>query len=122
MKKYLIPIGYSLGIILVGTLISSILYYFSITTDKLNTIFLYSIGILSIFIGSLKLGKNLKHKGIITGLIYFTGFLILMLFLTLFIFRIRVGAKNLIYYLVLLVFSLLGGILGKNMNEEADIS
>ena len=86
MKKYLIPIGYSLGIILIGTLISSILYYFNITTDKLNKIFLYSISILSIFIGSLKLGKNL------------------------------------IYYLVLLVFSLLGGILGKNMNEEADIS
>ena len=122
MKKYIIPVCYSLCIIIVGTLISSILYYFSITTDKLNTIFLYCIGILSIFVGSLKLAKNLKHKGIITGLVYFTGFLMLMVFLTLFIFKIRIGAKNLIYYLVLLVFSLLGGILGKNMNEEADIS
>lgn len=122
MKKYLYPIIYTIGIILIGTLIISILYYFNITSDKLNTIFLYAISILAIFIGTLSLAKNLKYKGLITGLIYFFGFFIISIIISLLIFKTSFGFKNIIYYLVLLIFSLLGGVLGKNISEEADIN
>lgn len=121
MKKYLFPVLYTLGIMLVGSLISSILYYLNITSDKLNTIFLYSTSILAIFIGALKLAKNVKYKGIVTGLIYFTCFFIVMVFLSLVIFKTNIEIKNIIFYFILLIFSLLGGILGKNTSEEADI-
>lgn len=122
MKKYLYPILYTVGIILIGTLISSILYYFNITSDKINTIFLYAISILALFIGSLKLAQKLKYKGLITGLIYFTCFLVISLILSLLIFKASFSFKNIIYYIVLLIFSLLGGVLGKNTSIEADIN
>lgn len=121
MKKYLFPVLYTLGIMLIGTLITSVLYYFNVTSDKLNTIFLYIVSILGIFIGALKLAKKVNNKGIVTGLIYFTCFFVVMVFLSLVVFKTKIEVKNIIYYFVLLIFSLLGGVLGKNTSEEADI-
>lgn len=122
MKKYIFPVLYSLGIILIGTLLSSTLYYFNITSDKVNTIILYLISIVAIFVGAFKLGKNLKQKGLITGLIYFAICFIIMLLLSLIAFKVSVGTKNIIYYLILLIFSMLGSVLGKNAQEETDIN
>lgn len=67
MKNKIFPFIYGIGIILIGALLTSILYYFNVTTDKLNSIFLYSVSILSFFVGSLKLGKELKYKGLVTA-------------------------------------------------------
>ncbi len=120
MKKYLVPILYTLGIMLLGSFISSILYYFNITSDKFNTILLYLISIVAIFVGALKLGKSFDQKGIITGLIYFTIWLIIMIFISLIFFKVDFGIKNIIYYAILLIFSMLGGIIGKNTKEETD--
>lgn len=122
MKKYLFPILISVGIVLIGALFSSILYYFNITTDKINAILLYLISISSIFIGSLSLAKNLKHKGIITGSIYFIGCFAVACFLSLIIFKTSFNASNIIFYIILLVFSILGGIIGKNMQEQNDVN
>ncbi len=120
MKKYLVPILYTLGIMLLGSFISSILYYFNITSDKFNTILLYLISIVAIFVGALKLGKSFDQKGIITGLIYFTIWLIIMILISLIFFKVDFGIKNIIYYAILLIFSMLGGIIGKNTKEETD--
>lgn len=122
MKKYLLPIIYSVSIILVGGLISTVLYYFDITSTKVNTIFLYATAILSMFVGSLKLAKELNHKGFITGLLYFLFWFIIMLFLSLVIFKASFTLKSLIYYVVILLFSMLGGVLGKNLKEETEAS
>ena len=43
-----------------------------------------------------------------------------MVFLSNVIFKESFSIKNVIYYLVLLIFSILGGIIGKNMKEEID--
>lgn len=118
MKNKIFPFIYGIGIILIGALLTSILYYFNVTTDKLNSIFLYSVSILSFFVGSLKLGKELKYKGLVTGLIYFAILFIFMVFLSNVIFKESFSIKNVIYYLVLLIFSILGGVIGKNMKEE----
>ncbi len=120
MKKYLIPCLYTLSILLLGSFLSSIIYYFNLTSDKFNTILLYLIGIMSIFVGSLKLSKNLNQKGIITGVIYFGIFVIIMVFTSVVIFKSELNIKSFIYYFVLLIFSMLGGILGKNMQEEKE--
>lgn len=120
MKNKIFPFIYGIGIILIGALLTSILYYFNVTTDKLNSIFLYSVSILSFFVGSLKLGKELKYKGLVTGLIYFAILFVFMVFLSNVIFKENFSIKNVIYYLVLLIFSILGGVIGKNMKEEID--
>lgn len=118
MKKYIFPILYTIGVCLLGCLISSILYYFNITTDKLNTIFLYTISILSILIGSIKLSSNLKYKGIVTGSFYFLFWFLIIIFFSFIIFKITFSYKIIIYYLIIYIFSILGGILGKNMQEK----
>ena len=118
MKKYVFPIIYSLVIMLIGGLLTTLLYYFNITNDKINKIILYLIGITAMFIGSLKLSKNLNQKGIISGLVYFTICFVVIIFTSLVILKVDFKLTNIIYYLVLLIFSLLGGIIGKNMKEE----
>ena len=114
MKKYLFPSIYTILIILLGSLITSILYYFNITSDKLNSILLYLVGVISIFVGSLLTSKKSNKKGIISGLIYFIIFALICLFLSLIVFKSNFSISSLIYYIVLLVFSLLAGIIGKN--------
>lgn len=121
MKKYLIPFLYTLAITLVGSMLSSVLYYFNITTDKINMTLLYMVSIISIFIGSMKLGQNINKKGIIAGLIYFAICFIIMLFVSLVFFKVDFSLKNIIYYIILLIFSLLGGIIGKNTKEETGV-
>ena len=120
MKKYLIPVMVNIGIMLFGTLISSILYYFNLTSDKINATILYLISFASIFIGSLMLAKELKYKGLITGLFYFLFWFIMSIFLSLVIFKTDFNIKNIIYYLILLAFSLLGSVIGKNIQKEND--
>lgn len=121
MKKYLLAFVYSVLIILVGSLLSSILYYFNITTDKINSILIYLTSITAIFVGSFKLSKCLKYKGIITGALYFFILLILFIAISLIVFKANYSISNIIFYLILLVFSLLGGIIGKNYQSKNDV-
>lgn len=120
MKKYLFPFLYTLIIILVGSFFTSILYYFNITSDKFNTVLLYLISIISFFTGALFLGKNIKKKGIISGLIFFGICFLIMILSSLIIFKNNITFKNIIYYLILLVFSIMGSIIGKNTQTEID--
>ena len=118
MKKYLIQGLFTFVIFLIGLLLTSILYYFNITNDKINKILIYLVSFVSIFIGALKIGKITKQKGIITGLIYFVFMFIIMFLLSITVFNIQIKLNMFIYYLIILVFSILGSIIGKNMQSE----
>lgn len=120
IKKYLIPILINIAIILFGSLFTSILYYFDLTTDKINNILLYLVSISAFFISSLMLAKNSKYKGLITGLFYFLFWFVIMIFLSIVIFKNPFEIKNMIYDIILLLFTLLGAIIGKNMQKEND--
>ncbi|MEE0699888.1 MAG: TIGR04086 family membrane protein [Bacilli bacterium] len=122
MKKYLFPILYTLGILLVGSLLTSVLYYFNITSDKTNTCLLYLVSIVAIFTGSLLLGKQTNQKGIVSGIIYFAGWFLIMIIMSLLIFKAKINLSSFVYFLVLSAFSMLGGVIGKNNKEEADVS
>lgn len=120
MKKHFLAFLYSFTSLLIGSFIVSILYYFNITSDKFNNILLYFISISSIFIGSTYFSKNMKYKGLVNGIIYFLIWFIIMLFLSLIIFKTHFGIKNIIYYIILLIFSLIAGVLGKNLEDKSD--
>lgn len=120
MKKHIGAFLYSFTSLLIGSFIVSILYYFNITSDKFNNILLYFISISSIFIGSTYFSKNMKYKGLINGVIYFLIWFIIMLFLSLIVFKTHFGIKNIIYYIILLIFSLIAGVLGKNLEDKSD--
>lgn len=120
MKKYLMPILYTLAFLVIGTFFTSILYYFNITSDKVNQILIYLIAIIAMFVGSIIFAKNNKYKGIISGLLYFVGWFVIMLIMSLLVFKSSFKISSLIYYGVLMIFSVLGGIIGKNYQEEND--
>lgn len=119
MKKYLISIFWSLLIIALGTIISSVLYYFNITSDKVNNVLLYLICFSAIIVGSYKIGKETSKKGMISGLIYASIFIILMMLFSVFIFK-NFHAAFLIYYLLIIAFSIIGTVTGKNKQKEKD--
>ncbi|MBQ9013805.1 MAG: TIGR04086 family membrane protein [Bacilli bacterium] len=121
MKKYVMPFLYTIGILLIGTLITSTLYYFNILSDKMYSIFLYLISIIGILMGSIKFSKLLNKKGFINGTIYFLILFILMIVISLIIFKSKISTKSIIYYFILLIFSILGGIIGKNTKKENDV-
>src|SRR5574344_2412801 len=98
MKKYLLPVIYTIGIMIIGSIISSILYYLGITNDKINKIIIFIIGMVAIFIGSIKLGKFSNKKGLISGIIYFTIWFIIMIISNLLIYKVGFKIKSLIYY------------------------
>ena len=118
IKKYVIPFLYSFFIIFVFSFIFSILYYFNIIGDKVNDVLLWITGVISIFVGSLKFSKGLRFKGLINGAIYYLVFLIISIILSLVIFKSDFDIKNIIYYVVLLLSSVLGGIIGKNIKAD----
>lgn len=120
MKKYLTPILYTLAFLVIGTFFTSILYYFNITSDKVNQILIYLIAIIAMFVGSIIFAKNNKYKGIISGLLYFVGWFVIMFIMSLLVFKSSFKISGLIYYGVLMIFSVLGGIIGKNYQEEND--
>lgn len=120
MKKYLTPILYTLAFLVIGTFFTSILYYFNITSDKVNQTLIYLIAIIAMFVGSIIFAKNNKYKGIISGLLYFIGWVVIMLIMSLLVFKSSFKISSLIYYGVLMIFSVLGGIIGKNYQEEND--
>lgn len=120
MKKYFFPFFYTLLIILLGALFSSILYYFDIIGDKLNTIILYLISIIAIFTGALMLCRKIKQKGIIGGAIYFGILFVIINIISLIIFKSKFSFNSFIYYFILLIFSIMGGVIGKNSQIEID--
>ena len=62
IKKYLISYAYTLGIIIGGTFLITVLNYFNIFTSNLTNIIKLIIVIVSMFIGAFLLGKRFLKK------------------------------------------------------------
>lgn len=117
IKKIITSVIYTILITLISLIFTSILYYFNITSDKLNKVLIYLTSIISMFTGSLILSKYTKKRGIACGSLYFTGWFVLLILLSL-VFKTDFNLSMFIYFVILLIFSMLGGIIGKNFIEE----
>jgi len=118
--KYLKGFLYTFFIIIVATIISTTLYYYNIIGDKINNMFLYLISIVSIFIGSIIFNKNTKYKKIIGGLIYFIICMLIYIIISLMFYGGYLNIKSIVYYFVLLIFSVFGSIIGKSINKKSN--
>ena len=108
---------YTFLIVVLGLIPISILYYYNVIDDNITNILLWIIFGIAIFIGSYKISTNMKYKGIINGLIYFVILMLLISIASIFI-KVRFNYKIMIYYLVLAIFSIMGGIIGKNLKTD----
>lgn len=121
LKVYLKNIMYVFTSIIIGLFIFTLLNYFNIISDKFLNI-LKMILIIGIFIFSgFYLAKRSKGRGILEGLKI--GGIISIFFFLVSILALpnSFELKNLIYYLILIISSMTGGIIakqGKNINEK----
>ena len=81
------------------------------TINKLSII----LTALSFFIITCLASNNTKQKGFILGLKLGLSFVILLILINLIIFRSSFNIDRLIYYTILILSSLLGGAIGKNI-------
>lgn len=83
----------------------------SITISKLSVI----LTALSFFIISLLASNKTKERGIVLGLKLGLSFIIILILVNLIVFKSPFNIDRLIYYIILLASSLLGGSIGKNI-------
>lgn len=82
----------------------------SVTISKLSVI----LTAISFFIIAILASHSTKERGIILGLKLGLSFVILLILINLIIFKSPFNIDRLIYYIILIASSLLGGSLGKN--------
>ena len=83
----------------------------SITISKLSVI----LTAISFFIISLLASNKTKERGIVLGLKLGLSFIIILILVNLIVFKSPFNIDRLIYYIILLASSLLGGSIGKNI-------
>ncbi len=115
-KKFLINMAYFLLSIIVYLLVITTLAHFNVIGYKTVSLisFIYVIA-LFMFNGFI-LGKNSERKGYLSGLIIGLLNLTLILILAM-IFRSFPEVKSLIYFIILLLSSTLGGMFGINFKK-----
>ena len=118
LLNYLKYYGLFLIFIIVIALITSLINLTgikSITISKLSVI-LTAIRFLVI---SILASNKSQERGIITGLKLGLSFIILLILINLIIFKSPFNIDRLIYYLILLISSILGGSIGKNIKKKS---
>ena len=112
MRNYLKSSLYSLGIMIICTIIITILNYFNIINGTLLNIIHYIIPIISVMVGSFILGKTSSKKGYIEGLKYSGMWSIIFLIINIFIKELNIS--SIIFFVILILLSMLSSILGIN--------
>jgi len=116
--NYLKNIGYILLGLLVMTIITTILNYFNIFGSKIVTFFKLVIALISIFVGGFIMGKNSKQKGWLEGIKLGLIILFILVIINYIILNQSFEIRNLVYYLILMVSSIFGSMIGINKKIE----
>ena len=118
LLNYLKYYGLFLIFIIVIALITSLINLTgikSITISKLSVI----LTAISFLVISILASSKSSERGIITGLKLGLSFIILLILVNLIIFQSPFNIDRLIYYLILLISSILGGSVGKNIKKKS---
>ena len=108
-------IGYFFLIILISTFLLTLINYFNLLKPNIISILKLIIPILAIFISSYKLGKQSEKKGYIEGIKI--GSIIISIFFILVLLLDKFELKSLLYYLILLITSVLSSMIGINRKK-----
>ena len=102
--------------LLAGTLVITLINYFDIINGKVVSILKFLLPLLVVLIYSYKLGKVSDKKGYLSGLKF--GGIIVVIFMLFVIILDKLTFKNLFYYLILLLTSIMGSTIGINMKKK----
>lgn len=113
-EKYIINFFYLICIIMGYLLIFSTLHYFDVLSYSVIKVLSFIMIIILMGYLSYKYSRKSKYKGLVNGVII--GAINICFFLML---SLICGLSiNFLYYIILLIPSLIGGIIGKNAKEK----
>lgn len=104
-------------ILLLGTLLLTLFNYFNLLNTKIISVLKLLIPLTAIFISSYKLGQQSEKKGYIEGLKI--GLMIIATLLILVLLLDKFTLKSLLYYLILLLSSILSSMIGINRKKTS---
>ena len=108
----------SIVVLLVLTFIMTLLNYINFLKYNLVNIIEIIILFITVFSGSFNIGKNSKKKGWLEGFKFGLIFLVILIIFNYLGFNISFEVKNLLYYLILLTSSILGGMIGISFKSD----
>lgn len=115
-KNVLVNLAYFLLSLLVYLLIITTLAHFNVLSYKIISLISFIYIICLFMLSGFRIGMRSEKKGYLSGLIIGVFNIILILILAL-VFRSFPEVKSLIYFLVLLLSSTLGGMFGINLKK-----
>lgn len=113
--NYLKSFIWSLGIFISSIILLTIFNYFNIINETILKVIELFIPLISIFIGSYKLGKISNKKGYIEGLKYSSIWIIIFLLFN--IVTKNITIIGIVYLLLLILISVVASILGINKRK-----
>lgn len=95
---------------------TTLLYYFNLLSSGVYNVFKLLIPLFSIFITTISFTKKVKEKGWFEGLKL--GLLLIIVFIAISSFAsTSFNIKMMLYYLIILITAILGGMIGINKSE-----
>lgn len=116
LKKYIFFLSTTILSILISILLITTLYYFNIISPTIYNILKIIVLLLSIFINSFLLGKKAQNKGYLEGLKIIIPIIIIFSLIT--VFSKSFTLKVLLYYLILIMTSSFGSMVGISTKKE----
>lgn len=118
LKNIGIAFGFILGSLLSLTLLVTFLNYINIIGSKTLSIVQIIIPLFSLFLGGFVIGKRSLKKGWLEGLKLGGIFLLILILFQYLGLQIHFSIKIIIFYLLLLVSSIFGSMLGINKKTQ----
>jgi putative membrane protein (TIGR04086 family) len=106
-------------ILIIGLIVISLSSYINILSGKFLSIFKILLTFTVILVGSFNQGIQSSKRGFLEGLKIGTIFTLLFILLN-FIFYKHFAAKNLLYYALIMLVSVCGGMLGISRRKEIE--
>ena len=118
LKNFLKTMGLCLTLFLLITLLATALNFFNIITTNTMNLFKMIIPVITILISGIYLGNKAKSKGWKEGLKLSIVIIILLLLIHLIWMRNTFGIKNIFYYSILMISSMVGSMIGINIKRK----
>ena len=112
IKKYMLTLGYTLGIIIIFTLIISILNYFDLINNTVFNIIKLIIPIVSSMFGGFLIGKQTERNGYQSGIKF--GLVIASFSLLISLIFTKLSLDILLFLIIIIISSMLGSMIGIN--------
>lgn len=112
--NYLKGLGISLGGLLVTMFFVTLLNYYNIINESILSILQIVIPTIWLFVGGFLIGRSSNDKGYLEGIKFGSIAVILFLLISLLGIGAKFEIKSIIYYLILIVSSMIGSIIGIN--------